>query len=73
MGVQVEIITGSRTVFQYLAKPVIKNLNESFIERRYCLKNKKLLLICLNTLLCAETITLGPIKIKETTLYVKNF
>jgi len=33
MGAQVDIITGSRTVFQYLAKPVIKTLNESFIER----------------------------------------
>ena len=30
---------------------------------------KKLLLICLNTLLCAEVITLDPIEVKETALY----
>lgn len=30
---------------------------------------KKLLLICLNTLLCAETIKLAPIEVKETALY----
>ncbi len=33
MGAQVDITTGTRTVFQYLAKPVIKTLDESFIER----------------------------------------
>jgi len=33
MGAQVDIITGSRTVFQYMAKPVIKTLDEAFIER----------------------------------------
>lgn len=30
---------------------------------------KKLLIICLNTLLCAEIITLSPIEVKETALY----
>lgn len=33
MGAQVDIITGSRTVFHYIAKPVIKTIDESFIER----------------------------------------
>ena len=33
MGAQVDIITGSRTVFQYMAKPIIKTLDEAFIER----------------------------------------
>ena len=33
MGAQVDIVTGTRTVFHYLAKPVIKTLDESFIER----------------------------------------
>jgi multidrug efflux pump subunit AcrA (membrane-fusion protein) len=30
---QIDIITGERTVLQYLAKPVIKTLDESFTER----------------------------------------
>lgn len=33
MGAQVDIITGIRTVLHYLAKPVIKTLDESFTER----------------------------------------
>ena len=33
MGAQVDIITGSRTVLHYIAKPVIKTLDESFKER----------------------------------------
>lgn len=33
MGAQVDIITGTRTVFHYLAKPIIKTLDESFTER----------------------------------------
>ena len=33
MGAQADIITGSRTVLHYLTKPVIKVLDESFIER----------------------------------------
>ncbi|MCK5111134.1 MAG: HlyD family efflux transporter periplasmic adaptor subunit [Arcobacteraceae bacterium] len=33
MGAQVDIITGTRTVLHYLAKPVIKTLDESFTER----------------------------------------
>ena len=33
MGAQVDITTGTRTVFQYMAKPVIKTIDESFIER----------------------------------------
>ncbi|MBN2782828.1 MAG: HlyD family efflux transporter periplasmic adaptor subunit [Campylobacterales bacterium] len=33
MGAQVDIITGKRTVFDYLAKPVIKTIDESFTER----------------------------------------
>ena len=33
MGAQVDIITGSRTVFHYIAKPVIKTIDESFIEK----------------------------------------
>ncbi len=30
---QIDIITGERTVLTYLAKPVIKTLNEAFTER----------------------------------------
>jgi len=30
---QIDIITGERTVLNYLAKPVIKTLDESFTER----------------------------------------
>ena len=30
---QIDIITGERTVLQYLAKPVIKTINEAFTER----------------------------------------
>lgn len=33
MGAQADIITGSRTVLHYIAKPVIKVLDESFTER----------------------------------------
>lgn len=33
MGVQVDIVTGTRTVMQYLTKPVSKVLHESFKER----------------------------------------
>jgi HlyD family type I secretion membrane fusion protein len=33
MGAQVDIITGERTVLHYLVKPIIKTLDESFIER----------------------------------------
>lgn len=33
MGAQVDIITGERTVMHYLTKPIIKTLDESFIER----------------------------------------
>ncbi|MBD3799159.1 HlyD family type I secretion periplasmic adaptor subunit [Sulfuricurvum sp.] len=33
MTTQVDIITGNRTVLEYLAKPIIKTLNESFHER----------------------------------------
>ena len=33
MGAQVDIITDTRTVLHYLAKPVIKTLDESFTER----------------------------------------
>ena len=33
MGGQIDIITGERTVLTYLAKPIIKTLNESFTER----------------------------------------
>jgi multidrug efflux pump subunit AcrA (membrane-fusion protein) len=33
MGAQVDIITGKRTVLHYLTKPIIKVLDESFIER----------------------------------------
>lgn len=33
MGAQVDIITGERTVLHYLTKPIIKTLDESFIER----------------------------------------
>ena len=33
MGAQVDIITGSRTVLNYLTKPIIKVLDESFTER----------------------------------------
>lgn len=33
MGAQVDIITGERTVFSYLTKPIIKTLDESFKER----------------------------------------
>jgi multidrug efflux pump subunit AcrA (membrane-fusion protein) len=33
MGAQVDIITGKRTVLHYIAKPVIKTLDESFTER----------------------------------------
>ena len=33
MGGQIDIITGERTVLQYLAKPVIKTINEAFTER----------------------------------------
>jgi multidrug resistance efflux pump len=33
MGAQVDITTGVRTVFQYMAKPVIKVLDESFTQR----------------------------------------
>lgn len=33
MGAQVDIVTGTRTVLHYLAKPVIKTLDESFTER----------------------------------------
>jgi len=33
MGAQVDIITGSRTVLHYIAKPVIKTLDEAFKER----------------------------------------
>jgi multidrug resistance efflux pump len=33
MGSQVDIITGERTVLHYLTKPIIKTLDESFIER----------------------------------------
>lgn len=33
MGAQVDILTGERTVLEYLAKPVIKTLDQSFIER----------------------------------------
>ncbi|MBD3810566.1 MAG: HlyD family efflux transporter periplasmic adaptor subunit, partial [Sulfuricurvum sp.] len=33
MTTQVDIITGDRTVLEYLAKPIIKTLNESFHER----------------------------------------
>ena len=33
MGGQIDIITGERTVLSYLAKPIIKTLDESFTER----------------------------------------
>ncbi len=33
MGAQIDIITGKRTVMHYLTKPIIKTLDESFIER----------------------------------------
>jgi multidrug efflux pump subunit AcrA (membrane-fusion protein) len=33
MGAQVDIITGKRTVLHYLTKPIIRVLDESFIER----------------------------------------
>ena len=33
MGAQVDILTGKRTVLHYIAKPVIKTLDESFTER----------------------------------------
>lgn len=33
MTATAEILTGERTVFQYLAKPIIKTLNEAFSER----------------------------------------
>jgi multidrug resistance efflux pump len=33
MGAQIDIITGERTVLHYLTKPIIKTLDESFIER----------------------------------------
>ena len=33
MGAQADIITGSRTVLHYLTKPIIKVLDDSFIER----------------------------------------
>ncbi|MDY0232570.1 MAG: HlyD family efflux transporter periplasmic adaptor subunit [Sulfurimonas sp.] len=33
MGAQIDIITGKRTVMHYLSKPIIKTLDESFIER----------------------------------------
>jgi multidrug efflux pump subunit AcrA (membrane-fusion protein) len=33
MGAQIDIITGERTVMHYLTKPIIKTLDESFIER----------------------------------------
>ena len=33
MGAQADIITGSRTVLHYITKPIIKVLDESFIER----------------------------------------
>lgn len=33
MGVQVDIVTGKRTVLQYLTKPITKVLDESFKER----------------------------------------
>jgi adhesin transport system membrane fusion protein len=33
MTATAEILTGERTVFQYLAKPIIKTLDESFSER----------------------------------------
>lgn len=33
MGAQVDIITGKRTVMHYLIKPIIKTLDESFVER----------------------------------------
>ena len=33
MGAQADIITGSRTVLHYIAKPIIKVLDESFTER----------------------------------------
>tara|TARA_B110000908_G_C10252553_1_gene453048 strand:- start:693 stop:1868 length:1176 start_codon:yes stop_codon:yes gene_type:complete len=33
MGAQVDIITGKRTVLHYLTKPIIRTLDESFVER----------------------------------------
>jgi multidrug efflux pump subunit AcrA (membrane-fusion protein) len=33
MGAQVDIITGKRTVLNYLTKPIIRVLDESFVER----------------------------------------
>ena len=33
MTATAEILTGERTVFQYLAKPIIKTLDEAFSER----------------------------------------
>lgn len=33
MGAQVDIVTGKRTALNYLAKPIVKTLDESFTER----------------------------------------
>jgi adhesin transport system membrane fusion protein len=33
MQVNVDIVTGSRTVLTYLLKPIVRGLNQSFTER----------------------------------------
>ena len=33
MSASIDIITGERTVFDYLTKPIVKTISESFQER----------------------------------------
>ena len=33
MTANIDIVTGERTVFDYLAKPIVKTMSESFQER----------------------------------------
>lgn len=33
MSANIDIITGERTVFDYISKPIVKTLSESFQER----------------------------------------